>query len=351
MNMDNSSRVHLNNKVMLHLPNVLYFIASIVFFYTQLHIVIEYAWNSKMKLTTVCLCLLCFKMGELIHELIDVRYNNIFSILGAVIAICVIKFSTIPILYFLFSFIFMKIRSNISKYSSKRVKVVGRAVGFILSPFYNSFVYLLCVVLIAVICILSIELKSTAIKYGINRIRNKENATVYLLMAFHHMHYFVYAYSIPIIFSQKNVLPMWAMGIIFYLGWAAYNAYEKIIKPGWHWFIIGHILAAVSLITLYITNSISVSIVAWFMTGLGGGTVYMLNSLVYKKDNNTQKDMLVAEGVGHVIGIALWGIICTSIAANACFLLGAFFAVIVIIISCYATYKAKLLNSGSYFSS
>lgn len=345
--MSSSNLNYLNNKMLICLPDVLFFVTSIMFFYTQLHIVIEYSWFKNIELQTLCLCLLYFKIGELIHEFIEIRYNKVFSIFGAVTSICVIKFSTIPIFYFLFSFIFMKIRSNASKYSNKRVKVIGRAIGFILSPFYNSFIYLFCAIMITVICLLSPQLKKSDIKCGVNKIQNRDNSTVYLLMFFHHMHYFVYAYSIPIVFSQNNILPMWAMGIIFYLGWAAYNAYEKIIKPAWNWFLMGHVLASASLVILYTTNSIIISIFAWFMTGVGGGTVYMLHSLVYKKDIYTSKDMLISEGLGHVIGIALWGFVCILYTANTCFLIGALLAVIVSIVSYYAAYKAKLFNYRS----
>ncbi|APT75183.1 hypothetical protein XO10_01390 [Marinitoga sp. 1135] len=341
--MDNKIN-HFKFKVRSHLPDILYFISSMLFFYTQLHIVIEYLMFSKINFVEIWLCLILFKIGELIHEFIDIEYNDIFSILIIIISIGLIKFSTIPIFYFFFSFIFMKIRSNISEYSSKKVKIIGRAIGFILSPFYNSLIYLLCVILTSVICLLTTELETTK-RLKINKINNKENSIIYLLMALHHTHYFVYAYSIPIFFFQKNILPIEITGLIFYLGWAAYNAYEKIIKPAWNWFIIGHILAAFSLIILYMTNVLFFTIIAWFMTGLGGGTVYMLHSLVYKKNNNTKKDMLIAEGFGHLIGIILWGIIYLLKGVNANFLFGAFFAIIIAILSYYTNYKTNLISS------
>ena len=76
----------------------------------------------------------------------------------------------IPIIYFIFSFLMMKIRSNISNYSSKKVKVTARAIGFILAPISNKLVYILISIIILIFCIKANNLKNSDTKFGINKI-------------------------------------------------------------------------------------------------------------------------------------------------------------------------------------
>jgi hypothetical protein len=90
--------------------------------------------------------------------------------------------------------------------------------------------------------------------------------------------------------------------LVFYIGWAAYNAYERFVRPSWKFILIGHIIAAISLIMLGEADTIISISFWWFMIGLGGGTVYMLQPLTCTTPYGLT-ELKISEGFGHVFGI------------------------------------------------
>ncbi|XGU46129.1 hypothetical protein ACEXAJ_07185 [Fusobacterium necrophorum subsp. funduliforme] len=311
--------------------NYIYFLTSMLFFYFQLNMVIQNYFQTPNNIVHLVIRMFFFKLGEFFHEIIEIKYGRFSIIISFLVSILIIKYDN-PILYFLFSFTLMKIRNTVSEQSSKKIKVLGRALGFILAPFSNLVVYIifLCFLYLGIFFYVE-NIKFRFIR--INCVRNRKEIGYYALMTLHHIHYFIYAYSVPILFIKRTIIPIYCIGIIFYCGWAAYNAYEAIITPSWKWFITGHILAMLSLFMMFYFDNFYIELLGWFLTGLGGGTIYMLHNLVKTQNEFTKQDLLIAEGVGHVVGIGLWGVIILYYSINYTFLAGAIVAVLVSILS------------------
>jgi hypothetical protein len=152
-------------------------------------------------------------------------------------------------------------------------------------------------------------------------------------MLLHHCHYFTYAYSIPVIYSIKTSLKRPFAGIMFFVGWIAYNAYEKYLKPNRLNFVIGHAILSASLFLLYFSSSITSITFLWFLTGLGGGTVYMLKHSIPQINTGNVKDLRIFEGFGHVLGLLIWGIAIIHFKAECTFIIAGVVGCIVIAVT------------------
>ena len=319
---------------------LLYFFTSLMFFYVQLRLPIAYIFENNISLETLFISLLLFKIGELLHEFINLRCSY-FSVVSLFVScICVPFFYTYPFIYLPFAFFMMVIRDTAVKNCSKNYKIFGRAIGFFIVYIWNLYFLISLSIVILLLCFFSNVLCDKTM-FSINTIKNKINVPVYIVMFFHHIHYFSYAYSIPILIIKDRMLPFWSVGIVFFTGWAAYNAYEKILKPKWIYFIIGHMISGIALFMMFYCQSLTSIIVCWFLTGLGGGTVYMLNELVYKNDKYVCKDLNIHEYSGHIVGIILWSLCLKYLQIEYSFLF-AFFATIITI---FCAMIASFLNN------
>ena len=317
--------------------DVLYFLVTLLFFYVQLHMVVEYAWHQHITLLALFLNLLCFKLGELAHELFDGGPASLWIVLAATSAILSTAMPALWIVYLIFGLSMMKIRVELSAYSARSVKLSSRALGFILAPLYHPLVFALFVAVTFALCLFQSRHIQTNADPRWHWFTLPENKRVYLTMGIHHAHYFIYCYSIPISFAAWSDLPLWSMGLVFFVGWAAYNIYEKWLRPSWTAFIIGHLIGAISLVGLYFAEALSPLLFWWFMTGLGGGTVFMLHRLVPRPADVVDREMSITEGFGHVFGVAAWGVLIFFVSPESPYLAGAILAALSMLIA----YNAK----------
>lgn len=340
--------INLNNKYLT--IDIIYFTGSTLFFYLQLNIAINFAYYSNLSLWQTFLALLLFKTGEFLHEKFDGGNSRIWLSMLLISAILIVLYPKLSLVYMIFSLSMMKIRDAARVYSSKRVKVYGRALGFLLAPFNYPYVFLIMTILLVIIAYIKRASFYDDTSHKFYSIKSRTNRLSYAIMGVHHAHYFVYAYTILFIFSQHETIPIFLIGLIFYLGWAAYNAYEKLLKPRWIYFIIGHIIAALSLLGLYFSNNTFITLVLWFMTGLGGGTIYMVNDLIIDKGKNTSRELRIAEGIGHLTGILLWGLLSIlyglRVPVLAGFILSFITVILAILQSNKSNSKTKIMNSN-----
>lgn len=313
--------------------DVLYFLLTVLFFYTQLHLAIQFAWNQSISLLTLVLALLCLKSGEALHEFFDGGRLWIWTLLAASSSAVIVLWPELVPFFFLFGLSMMKVRSTVARYSNKKVKVAARTVGFLVAPLSSVKIYLIYIGVLFASCLLYQKLSRQKQQFQCYFPKIRSNFSVYWTMGLHHAHYFAYAYTIPYLFAANTDVPYWLVGLIFYIGWAAYNAYEWFLKPAWNYFILGHILALGALIGLYYSSGVFGISFWWFITGLGGGTVYMLHSFLKEKGVRASREILIAEGFGHVSGILIWGLTSLFMSLEFTIMMAAIFALITTIVS------------------
>ncbi|PSR24742.1 MAG: hypothetical protein C7B47_14115 [Sulfobacillus thermosulfidooxidans] len=279
-------------------------------------------------------------MGEAGHEFFDGGDIRLWIVAASISAPLIILNPGLWPLFCLFGLSMMKIRDTTALFSTRRVKIWARLVGFVIAPFSSALVVIAGTLLIFVDAFTALY-RFQHSKFRFYWMRNRRNYKAYLTMTIHHIHYFAYAYSIPILFAATGHLSNSLMGLTFYVGWAAYNAYEKLVKPRWIWFIVGHVVALVALIGLTDSRHLSAIFLWWFLTGLGGGSVYMLHSLVPESGSTVARDMRIAEGLGHTAGILLWGFVALRIGVRATFEVGAAFAFLSLILGFINLYGVR----------
>lgn len=307
-----------------------------VFFGLQLKIAINFAFYDQITLKTLFLYLLAFKLGEFINEISHFGKTRLWALIS-VVSIVVAVFTPVSFAavgYFFFGLSMMRVRDVAAHSSPRVVKYAARAFGFVVAPLIPEFALVLILGFSAALALSKSTELGERPDYKIT-LTQPRNLPVYLVMMLHHAHYFAYAYAIPLIFADRTALPPHLMGLIFYIGWAAYNAYEWYLKPRWIWLIVGHILAAAALLLIPFAASAVPLLALWFVTGLGGGTVYMLRDLLPFQTEQSQQELKIAEGIGHLVGITVWFIAMLAQPSFAPFLSGCVLGVLATFASCY----------------
>ncbi|EEQ16968.1 Uncharacterised protein [Yersinia intermedia] len=322
--------------------NFAYSIFTLIFFSVQLRIVIDTFYFEKNSFIVLFYCLLFLKLGELVNELIVINATKLFAVLGTISLFMIIYMNGFFVFVgcFIFGFCLMKVRDKTIQHSTKKIKFTARAIGFVLSPIL-PYILLVILCIMAMIAIVTTRFdEDISDNFSLQWYDGSVGIVGNLCMGIHHFHYFSYAYSIPLAFFIFTSINSAWLGLIFYIGWAAYNAYERIIKPSWNYLFIGHIVAAVSLIMLANNHTIASMTFWWFMTGLGGGTVYMIQSLSNVKCNSST-ELKISEGFGHVFGILAWGGSINYLGVDASFIFGAIGGILVAIISLCKIFIAR----------
>jgi hypothetical protein len=113
----------------------------------------------------------------------------------------------------------------------------------------------------------------------------------------HHAHYFAYCYTFWLIL--KPALWPWTAAL-FPLGWVGYWIIERLMRTSANrnllWLAIGHLVCAACLILMVSWQSSTGVLALWVLTGLGGGTAYMLDS-IFRSPNRE-----AYENAGHIAG-------------------------------------------------
>lgn len=113
----------------------------------------------------------------------------------------------------------------------------------------------------------------------------------------HHAHYFAYVYTFWFL-APSLIGPL--TGVWFLVGWLAYFVAEGALRTRGRAFsptvmAIGHLTVAVMVLSMPHLPPAGV-LIAWFLTGIGGGTAYMLGNV------QPQGNREFYEDVGHVTG-------------------------------------------------
>lgn len=315
---------------------------AVVYFYSQLHLVMMYAFSHEITLVDLVCGLLLFKVGEQIHVVFDGLSKNFWICVACIFLLIVLILPQTIYIYLFFSFSFMKVRDAYRSSNLRYYKILGRAIGFILSPLSSVYLIALAPILF-ILCWLNKSSIDLDPKIKINVISTYKNLSTYLLMMLHHCHYFVYAYSIPILYATSTSIKNNAAGVMFFVGWLAYNAYEKLIKPNKIYFLLGHVLLSISLIALFYATTFQMITILWFLTGLGGGTVYMLQSFIPKLTTESTKDLRIFEGFGHIIGLSCWGgVLLIGYSYRLTFMLGGILGLIVVVVTFLSFMEKKI---------
>lgn len=187
---------------------------------------------------------------------------------------------------------------------STSVKRVSRVVGFACSGFL--FVQLLPIVSAVVLLLVLLLVRDLGASQRASIRKGLKPGPLGWIMAIHQSHYFSYAYVVPFLFIHSYGVEPEIAGLLFCIGWLSYISARKVFgdRTLVRNFTVGHILAAATLVGMFFfygTTYIA-SLVLWFLTGFGGGTVYCLRDL--RARSTTDKSELDSwENIGHVLGV------------------------------------------------
>ncbi len=153
----------------------------------------------------------------------------------------------------------------------------------------------------------------------------------------HHAHYFIYCYT----FWRLAVpLEPWVVGPLFTVGWLAYFVAESVISRRLHFSSMvmgmGHLLCALCLGGMLMSSNLGWLMVMWFLTGIGGGTAYMLGYGPQAVGRERAEDW------GHVMGTALGGVLASWTVSSSIWVAGA-----VALITALASFSLQPLIAGS----
>lgn len=122
----------------------------------------------------------------------------------------------------------------------------------------------------------------------------------------HHAHYFLYCYTF---WRLDPFVAVSLVGPLFVLGWLAYFLAESVIGRRSRFaplqMSVGHLLGASCLVGMLVSSRLWWLMLMWFLTGVGGGTAYMLG----RGPQATRREG--AEDLGHVTGAVLGGLLAT----------------------------------------
>jgi len=187
--------------------------------------------------------------------------------------------------------------------TSTFVKRIARMLGFGLAFTFGS---KYAVLVLAATCVST----GVAISYRALRVRRVFKACwappnrFCLLMLVHQMHYFSYYSLVPFIFGRVHGLRPLAVCAAFILGWISYSLASRVWpRPSALVLLGGHILACVCLFLLPLSQTLLVNLFLWFLTGFGGGTVFVISDAARIAHFDAGLDLW--EAFGHILGLCM----------------------------------------------
>jgi hypothetical protein len=157
-------------------------------------------------------------------------------------------------------------------------KVIPRLAGFSLAFLYSPMVFAVLGVIGLGACLLG---SSGAARGTQHAVRNTRQGSwrVYLAMAAHSAHYFAFGYGTPILFAGRYGVPVVYLGLIYTAGWLGYYLVDRLLPPSPRYLVWGHLLSALAILVLVFSPTPWPALLAWTITGFGGGTVFMIPRL------------------------------------------------------------------------
>lgn len=255
----------------------------------------------------------CYQLGNLAASTTKLsKKSTIIVAIGSSMAFATYGYSNFLICYFLgitlISVAIQKVRrliteeygsEGISTFSKRATRIIGfLASGLVSLPlliFGNLIIFVIIMVIATVVNGNWLDLPKLSLP--------KRNS-ISDIMVIHQSHYFSYAYWIPVLFVYQLGVRIPLVGAFFIIGWLSYIFTEKLFSRynTLVVFVIGHFSVALALFVIgTFQNSVLLVATAWFLSGLGGGSVYCLKR-VNKKMGIDQVDLEIWEDIGHVTG-------------------------------------------------
>ncbi len=184
-------------------------------------------------------------------------------------------------------------------------KRISRIIGFILVGLLSPQSLILLPVLILLLSFGTMKLNKMDLHMHVTPLKSLGISGKAMII--HQSHYFIYTYSMPILFILYFRLDNIEVGLAFIIGWISYSLAPVLLnrfKP-FKTLIAGHISVSVILLAIFFTNhDLPILLTAWFLSGFGGGTVFCIKRLAKTWSTwDHTSDMDAWENIGHVIGV------------------------------------------------
>lgn len=283
-----------------------YLIFSLLAGYVEIGCLIS-ACQYDFPLWSYPLAAVAYQAGNLIPH--PMRYHHTIYFALSMVALPIGLCQTyIPGLLFLYTFIMSASIQGFRDIAKPRVrpstsvKRCYRITGFALAYSYGSSWSILATALICGVAY--IHIKNSIKPINVIQIRIPSVNHLSTVMLIHQMHYFCYSNLMIYLFSIIYGVVIWKVIGAFILGWITYIAAPSIWKiPSRVVFLIGHIIAAISIYMIYYNRNANTGLLWWILTGIGGGTVFVLREI----SRNNRMDEIVDswENIGHLFGSCL----------------------------------------------
>lgn len=210
-----------------------------------------------------------------------------------------------------------------------RIKNAGKAVGMISGGVLGAFSYAPLLLLLPALwlALAATSARRDNKKYLPSAALSRGERRLLWGEFLHHAHYFAYCYTFW--YLAPSLIGPWT-GLWFAVGWVAYFVAERSWRERRRSFnpatmAIGHLAVAAALMAMPELAAPGV-LATWFVTGIGGGTAYMLGNAGNRGNRELYED------AGHVAGTVVAGLASLTLvshygAAEATVTVGALLAV------------------------
>lgn len=165
--------------------------------------------------------------------------------------------------------------------------------------------------------------------------RSHELKSLLFFEFLHHAHYFMYCYFVIALLYSVFGVPWELLGILFLVGWLGYSVDAAIIKSfEVSYPMLGHLLSAACIALIAFSENLGQVLGLWFLTGIGGGTAYVLDFATSLKIHRDKRE--IYENLGHVTGPLLASLVIVLLDLGSVFVIAGlvcFTAAIVIVFS------------------
>ena len=129
---------------------------------------------------------------------------------------------------------------------------------------------------------------------------------ILLCVMFHHWHYFSYVYFVPQRILAISATPI-LDGTAFLVGWFGYYVFANARRNQTALVVIGHLVSSCAVAGMIFSSTASYYFLAWFITGLGAGTITLLRNIYVVTDLAIYEQLKIWESFGHILGVLTFG--------------------------------------------
>jgi len=311
--------------------NVVPRLATFVFNFVQLGLAIAYARNQRPE---AIFLLVAFELGILIDCFWRGGNMRVWSTVGTVAALILLidarpvtgaSFMVSAMAVATFSLALKKIRTAADALGT--VKKRWRAAGYLAAGLFAwQYAAPLMVTVWLILMLSPVQLRDHGLpeQFRLDRVRLR----AYIVVMFHHVHYFVYAYFLVFLFLREwNVGAIWS-GPLFYIGWLGYYVFCDATRHQRALVAGGHVIAGMAVLAMYWARALPMYLLLWAVTGLGGGTIVLLRELAGADNAAIYERFKTWEAFGHVVGVGCFAALVWWDMPRLTFVVGAFAAAV-----------------------